>query len=588
MKIKTIEITNIKGIKHETFALDIEPNKPNLLVAQNGFGKSSFGIAFESIKRDKITLDKKHLHERKTANKPEIKIAVQTSKGTKNLIANDSSNTINDTFDIVVINSQIKAKARMLRIQGRNIASPYLEIEPITLINTIPQKVSFEYKVSDLKKEFGSNGKILSDISELLCCSVVLQMLDSKISWPKLTGKKITKSINETVEAINAFAGKTEEIKVKAEAEIDKIFGTYDELDNFISNLTSIDSEFLKTRTDCFLAIFQLLSLKDKLGEDFKKAIKYNTYLIEKAEFIQIIEIVNSTRFKIKPREDKKKGLIIEWPQGHEISNGERDVLSLIILLIKARRTFKKNNCILVIDEIFDYLDDANLVAFQYFITDFIEKMSQDGRNIFPILMTHLDPLVFNQFCFNKHKIKVHYLQSVANKTSPNLLNIIYNREDLQIKENISKHFFHFHPDDIDLDSDFARLGLNPDWSVASKFHKRNFRELRKYLIENRKYDPVAVCIALRLKIEKLVYDSIFDPSIKTIMLETKKTRNKLEECVRRGVSIPETYFLLGIIYNSSLHLKSGQDISRPLSTKLENGTIKKIITDIFKNNPEF
>ena len=91
MKIKSIEIRNVKGIKHHTFDFVIEPSKPNLLVAQNGFGKSSFGIAFESINRDKIVLDKKHLHGGKKENKPEIKIAVQTSKGTKHLIADENS-----------------------------------------------------------------------------------------------------------------------------------------------------------------------------------------------------------------------------------------------------------------------------------------------------------------------------------------------------------------------------------------------------------------------------------------------------------------------------------------------------------------
>ncbi len=48
MKIKTIEITNVKGIGNKSFILDLLPNKPNLLVAPNGFGKSSFSIGFNS------------------------------------------------------------------------------------------------------------------------------------------------------------------------------------------------------------------------------------------------------------------------------------------------------------------------------------------------------------------------------------------------------------------------------------------------------------------------------------------------------------------------------------------------------------
>lgn len=46
--LKIIEIENIKGIGHKRFALDIWPNKPSLLVAPNGFGKSSFLILWKN------------------------------------------------------------------------------------------------------------------------------------------------------------------------------------------------------------------------------------------------------------------------------------------------------------------------------------------------------------------------------------------------------------------------------------------------------------------------------------------------------------------------------------------------------------
>ncbi len=110
MKIKTIEIKNVKGIGTHTFVLDLIPNKPNLLVAPNGFGKSSFGIAFDSLKRDKIELDDKHYHLKSEANRPLISMVVEDG-ATATLIANDTTNTINDVFDVFVINSQLTAKA---------------------------------------------------------------------------------------------------------------------------------------------------------------------------------------------------------------------------------------------------------------------------------------------------------------------------------------------------------------------------------------------------------------------------------------------------------------------------------------------
>lgn len=49
MKIESIELTNIKGISHETFTLGLVPNKPSILVAPNGFGKSSLGCTSSNL-----------------------------------------------------------------------------------------------------------------------------------------------------------------------------------------------------------------------------------------------------------------------------------------------------------------------------------------------------------------------------------------------------------------------------------------------------------------------------------------------------------------------------------------------------------
>jgi hypothetical protein len=63
---------------------------------------------------------------------------------------------------------------------------------------------------------------------------------------------------------------------------------------------------------------------------------------------------------------------------------------------------------------------------------------------------------------------------------------------------------------------------------------------------------------------------------------EVNGTKNKLRFAQSVNVHIRETYFLFGIIYNASLHLIEGQDISKPLGLKLENGTIKQMIKSIF------
>lgn len=77
---------------------------------------------------------------------------------------------------------------------------------------------------------------------------------------------------------------------------------------------------------------------------------------------------------------------------------------------------------------------------------------------------------------------------------------------------------------------------------------------------------------------------------ITTLIEEDKRNRfisehgtaKKLEYCEFLGLSVPESYYLLGIIYNNELHLKNNVDVARPVAIKLENMTIKKMIRDIF------
>lgn len=57
---------------------------------------------------------------------------------------------------------------------------------------------------------------------------------------------------------------------------------------------------------------------------------------------------------------------------------------------------------------------------------------------------------------------------------------------------------------------------------------------------------------------------------------------NKLDYCESVGISIPETHYLLGLIYNDNLHWNEHRDYETPLLAKLENFTIKKMIAEVF------
>jgi len=585
MNISTIEITNIKGIGKKLFKLDLVPNRPNILVAPNGFGKSSFAIGFDSLKSNKIELDEKHYFNKIIGNRPALSLTLTNGV---TLIADDTQNTITDYFDVFVIKNQTEPKSVVQTIPGRPaFAKTSLDIIPTVLIQTIPAKIDFYYNSATMKAAFGINGsKILNNISKLFTCGALFNKIENEVDFSRFVLKNYRSTFDSCYPQINLQTGTGNTIKSWI---VTNILPSFQGLDEF-AKLSNIISSFgfpeIVDEVDAYLTAWQIITVKNNMGVNFKKACKYLYYLDEKEDCTNTIASFNPVkdRFDIKPKAEGNS-LVVRWPKAHEISNGQRDILTFIALLLKSRRNFKKQDCILVIDEIFDYMDDANLITFQYYISTFIDEMKRQKRRIFPILLTHLDPLFFNHFCFNDTKIKVNYLKEINIKSNQSILKLIYKREDTSIKSSVDAYYFHYHPtiNTIDLTPEFKALKLNLAWAKPEIFLKTINREVRRYLIENDIFDPLAICFGVRIQIEKLVYDKIPDPANKTAFIDKNGTKNKLHFAQSIGIHLPETYFLLGIIYNTSLHLEEGRDISKPLGLKLENGTIKQMILNIFQ-----
>lgn len=145
----------------------------------------------------------------------------------------------------------------------------------------------------------------------------------------------------------------------------------------------------------------------------------------------------------------------------------------------------------------------------------------------------------------------------------------------------ISKYLLHFNPDySLDL---IGVLGENfRPWNDPKKFKDYCFRETEKYLQNSGdSYDSVAVCIVLRECIEKYIYINL--PSEKKNKLFEKEqngTNKKIAFAEKHGVKCPETFYLLGLIYNNPLHLEPGQtkDLRQTLYSRLQNNTIRNMI----------
>lgn len=584
MKIQSIEIQNVKGISSLKLNCELSPNKVNIFVAPNGFGKTSFGTAFKYLNNPRVELDEKHWHNNDPINDPEIKITVVDDIGTKDLIANNAKNEIRDEFDVFVINSQLKAGGTSQHWGGKTVSKFSLDIEPTVLYERVPQKTIFPYKQSELKKNFGANSKVLSNAESIIHDYRILKRVLSDINLEELKLVRTTKPINGFLEKINSVKGNEQRVIEYIDENISDFLVTNKEFGKLAEIIYNLRIPEHDTKSKSFLLAWQLMSILNTFTKtQIEKVYNYFDCLAFTDFTTRFIADFNTTvRFTIVPKIEKNR-LVINWPKAHEISNGQRDILNFVALLLKARLTLRKRNQILVIDEVFDYLDDANLISFQYFLTDLIEKASLQGIKLFPILLTHLDPNFFNHFCFSDGKLKVLYIKEFNVDHSINLHKLIYTREDTSVKNELDKYFFHFNPNKIDIQDKFVALGLVKEWGDTNKFHRKIYREVNNYLDGN-EYDPLAICFALRKVIEMKVYNSITDSAVQQAFLKVHGTKNKLLYAQSFGVQIPETFFLLGIIYNTSLHLYNGQIITNALSYKLENLTIKNLINETCRN----
>jgi len=572
MTISQIEIRNIKGISYECFKVQLKAYKPNLLVAPNGFGKSSVATAFSSMNTKRIDLAEKDHHKENDKLAPELSITVDGQK----LTADKTKNEIRQQFDVLVVNSGLTPKAKK---HFKGAVSSTIEVKPITICK-IPAKAEFSYKPADAKANFGQNGKILPNITDLLKDPRLFDAIHG-VDLSKFTQVRIQAAVQAIVDKVNQQNGSAAVISQWI-------------LDNCINELRAVAilngiSERLvqygaaASEIEGFFAAYQVASIHAGDPKAFTAAIDWLYYVTVKAHYEDLLTNFKSSTWQWAKVEEtkKKRELVINFPKAHQLSNGQRDIITLVVQLHKTLYEGSKKPLVLVIDEVFDYLDDANLVAFQYYVTSIIEEYKARNQVIYPIILTHLDPGVFFDFCFNKHKIQINYLLAKPTGKSQDALRLIEARDSHDtLKDRLEKHWFHFHIGPCEIPEHECPNNLPQDWRSSGEFHNYTQNELTRYL-ENKNYDPLAVCFATRIAIEKLGYSLLAQDNQKDDFLKTKKTKNKMDFVANTGVDIPESYFLLGLIYNTNLHWNQGRDYVSPLSAKLNHPTIRQLISGL-------
>lgn len=379
-----------------------------------------------------------------------------------------------------------------------------------------------------------------------------------------------TASIVSICNAVDLLKLKSDEYYIR--------FAAY--LSSFAPNLTD---------WDIFSIFYQLRYLYKHNREQLRQqreALEYNLF---RSKLDQNLKDFNSSWKENLKSEVHGNILQVKFPHADELSNGQRDIMSFVVQLMNVRsklKSSKKN--IVVIDEIFDYMDDANLITAQYYLTQYLKL---NKGNLYVIILSHLDPTYFKSYIFSKKTINVCYLNRQALALSNEMKAFLAFRNNLDRKnvddnalyKEVSNYFFHYNPAQIDLTT---RVKSHIAYLQTSWFKDNNLKvyilgELNKYLSGNSNYDPYSVCLAIRLRVEKAAYEKLLDQVNRNEFLNINKTKDKLQYVEDCGLMIPDSYYVMGSIYNDAEHLIDPSK-DKNCIYKLYHRVIKKIVARFF------
>ena len=163
------------------------------------------------------------------------------------------------------------------------------------------------------------------------------------------------------------------------------------------------------------------------------------------------------------------------------------------------------------------------------------------------------------------------------------------NANDKALEEDLSCYIFHYNPQVINLSARiaaYAKPGVKSTWGKPTVFKEVLIDELNKYFTDAPVYDPYAVALALRLRVEKVMYDKLGSEQLKNDFVETHKTNEKLKFCEDNNIPVPDAYFIVNAIHNSSDHLRenpiTGKFEEKSMVYKLQNGVIKNVLKKLF------
>lgn len=577
MIIKSIHIKNVRGLRDHLVELNMIPNKPSILVAPNGSGKSSFAFAFQWLNRLRMKMNQDDAYQGDVNNKPSIDIV--TDNPSRTYHADETINHIKEAFGVYVINSGLTPKSPGLN-NGFRIGRSHIVIPQIVLFDNVPDTVHCIDTFDEIYETRALPQGYFSVINTLLTDNKFMASLDVK--QLACTPKRLQKVV-DFIHRSKLYEGTIDARYTKIKSD------DYDILINIPAIAYAVEAIKKKATADSdvklLMKAIRLVALCYRDKDTLSKSIEYCQYKLKEQNINELFSSLDKTWKSIVPHRSGKK-LTLSINDTQRISNGERDIIVFIANLFRARTILTKEYNILIIDEVFDYLDDANLMAAQFYITKFIKDLKNEGKNIFPIILSHINPDYFGKH-YSFKDMKVYYLRKLPHpNASDGMLKLLRKRKELVHAaaghdDNISKYMLHFNNDyTFDLSVD---IGDSPvEWANISVFKRYCNNQLENYL-SNNTYDPLAVCVALREIIESSIYNKLNTEEEKSDFLNIHGTDKKLVFAEWHNVEVPELYYLLGNIYNDPMHIdnKNQKSITQTLYSRMESNTIRNMIKTV-------
>jgi energy-coupling factor transporter ATP-binding protein EcfA2 len=598
-QISDITITNIKGFGEENNKLNIilNPKKINYIIAPNGYGKSSFATAFRSLKSNKIDIPTEFKFKKDDTKTSSLSFNI----GDKKYYANNKENTISKNLNCFVVTCDIAPKVSSKKIGDYTANKGYIGIQEITATKNVYPKVEFEYRILKNRSNFGKNGKVLENIGEIIANKEFVFLFKENIDiFKKFDAKTRSTLINNIVDVLNSIEGTKEVIFTKADKKIFEEINKDDQYRLFKNNFSCYFID--QNEINIFSIFYQLRTLYINESRKIKSVVNWIDYSLFKDKLLEDLQLFNSSWKEIILKEVHGEGLVVKFPRADEISNGQRDVLTFIVRLRSIISKFSKTKSnLLIIDEIFDYLDDANILVAQYYLSKII---NESVNSIYLVILSHLNPKYFRNYIFDEKKLQIQYLFDDKLKGNINMKTFIAFRESLDKNNDdhkklynvMSSFLFHYNPDEINLSIDIKRIAANnttnlkTSWGNSITFREFILNELNKYLSGKEEFDPYSVCFAIRYRIEKEMYEMLDNDDDRRGFIDKHGLLNKLEFIeLKKGV-VPDAYGVVAAITNESEHLiydknNKNEFLEKSMIYKLNHLVIKNILKEMFAYN---